>query len=56
MNGVQLVAEMRALRTETRIIVITAESDRNHLKRKLVVEHILVKPVDVGELRDIIAR
>ena len=60
MNGVQLVAEVRIVKPGTRVIVITGDSDRKQAEvssgRELAADHFLVKPVDLRELRNLIAR
>jgi len=58
-SGMRLAEEVRSLKPETRIIVITGQSERTEVEassgKELAADHFLVKPIDVRELLNIIA-
>jgi len=52
MDGLRMIEEIRAVRGETRFIVMTGYSDRYHVENssQLGISGFLVKPVDLREL------
>ncbi|GFO60635.1 hypothetical protein GMST_29600 [Geomonas silvestris] len=52
MDGLRMIEEIRAVREETRFIVMTGYSDRYHVENssQLGISGFLVKPVDLREL------
>ena len=59
MDGGGLAEKIRFAKPETKIIVITGESERKQAEtangRGLAADHYIVKPIDLRELRDLIA-
>ncbi|UFS69977.1 response regulator [Geomonas sp. RF6] len=58
MDGVEMAEKIKAIKADTRIIVMTAFSDRINVAkfRSVGISHYLLKPVNFGEMVTAIAR
>ena len=52
MDGIEMAGKIKAIKTDTKFIVITGYSDRNYLERfnEIGFDEYMVKPVDVVKL------